>query len=129
MSPDEDLKAACHEVARETMFDRRPVDVDEIQRVGAAMYEVAKEHLGYVQRSGGTGEYVVHAVRYLGRTHAMPPMRDGTYWFDNALEVLVELAYPNSGPSARDALFYRDLVHGLTETLAELAAPAVSAES
>ncbi len=122
MTQEEDLQAACYDVARETMRGRRPVDVDEIQRVAEKFYELATEQVQYVEGQGHSGALVLRAVHYLGGAHAILPTRDSVYWFADMLSVLVELACPHSQPSARNTLFYLDLVRSLTETLASLAA-------
>ena len=123
MAIDDDLQAACYEVARTTMWDRRPVDVDDIRRVAESFYREAKDQVDYLERMNYPPVFVVRAVRYLGSTHAIPPMRDDVHWFHDMLSLLVELACPNSGSSSRDVMFYRELVHSLTDTLAEIAAP------
>ena len=122
MTQEEDLQAACYDVARETMRGRRPVDADEIQRLAERFYELATEHVRYVEGKGHPAALVVRAVRYLGGAHAILPTRDTVFWFTDMLSVLVELTCPHSQTSPRNAQFYLDLVRSLTETLASLAA-------
>jgi len=40
---------------------------------------------------------ITRAVRYLGQVHAIPPMDEDTQWFSNMLQVVLEIARPNSG--------------------------------
>ena len=114
----DELKAACYEVATNTMWDRRPVDVDSIQAVAAKFFEIAEFHEEFVTGQGRDPNLIIRAVRYLNHVHAMPPMRDDTRWFDDMLQVLVELACPNTGASRDQELFYQDIEQGIAESRA-----------
>ena len=92
----DELKAACYQVATNTMWDRRPVDVEAIQTVAAELVKIAEFHEEFVIGQGRDPNLIIRAVGYLNYVHAMPPMRDDTRWFDDMLRVLVELACPNS---------------------------------
>jgi len=120
---EEELQAACLQAARSAMWEQRPVDVDDIRRVAESFYALAKASMSDLEQSGGKGDFVVRAVRYLANTHAIPPMRDDVHWFGDMLHVLVELASPSSLPSPYDALFYRDLLQALANSLAAISAP------
>jgi hypothetical protein len=66
---------ACYSVARNTMWDRRPVDTADITRVADALAAIAREKKHEVAARDGDPDVVVRAVRYLARAHAIPPMR------------------------------------------------------
>lgn len=115
----DELKAACYAVATNTMWEQRPVDVDAIQTVAAKFVEIAKFHEQFVVEQGRDPNLIVRAVRYLDHVHAMPPMRDDTRWFDDMLQVLVELACPNTGASRDQELFYQDIEEGIAQSRAD----------
>jgi hypothetical protein len=56
---------------------------------------------------------IVRAVQYLALTHAIPPMRDDTSWFQDMLAVLIELACPNCGATPELEPFFRDVERGI----------------
>lgn len=117
---DQSLLDACFSVARSTMWDRRPVDVSSIQATAQRFYEIARDHCTYLEEQGEDPAFVVRAVRYLGSMHAIPPMRDSTSWFEDMLQVLVELRCPNGQPPADSARFLFDLIHGIADTIETL---------
>jgi hypothetical protein len=90
----DELKAACYVVATNTMWEQRPVDVDAIQVVAAKFVEIAEFHEQFVVEQERDPNLIVRAVRYLDQVHAMPSMRDDTRWFDDMVQVLVELGLP-----------------------------------
>ena len=103
----DELKAACYAVATNTMWEQRPVDVKSIQAVAANFVKIAEFHEEFVVEQGRDPNLIVRAVRYLDHVHAMPPMRDDTRWFDDMLQVLIELACPNTGASRELEAFFR----------------------
>lgn len=56
---------------------------------------------------------IIRAVLYLPHTHAIPPMRDDTSWFQDMLAVSVELACPHCGTTADLKAFFGDLEEGI----------------
>lgn len=116
------LDAACFLIARTTLWDRRPVDVAAIADVAAKLTTIARDQQEYVEDIDGDPEFVVRAVQYLARTHAIPPMRDGTSWFHDMLEVLVQLVYPNQLPDTIDRVFFANLGTALSTRATELEA-------
>ena len=48
----------------------------------------------FVDGQGRNPNLIVRAVRYLGGSHAIPPMRGDTRWFEEMLAALIELACP-----------------------------------
>jgi hypothetical protein len=115
----EELKAACYEVATNTMWERRPVDVASIEAVAAQFFKIAEENEEFIVGQGRDPNLIVRAVRYLNHAHAMPPMRDDTHWFYDMLQVLIELACPNTGASRELEAFYQDIEEGIAESRAD----------
>ena len=109
----DELKAACYEVATNTMWERRPIDVEAIQAVAAEFVKTAEFHEEFVIGQGRDPNSIIWAVRYLNYVHAMPPMRDDTRWFDDMLQVLVELVCPNSVGSRELEPFFQDIEQGI----------------
>ena len=93
---EQDLRDACFEVARTTMWDLRPVDMAAIEAHGERLLEVAKQQVKIVKDFEADTAIVTHCVKYLGQCHALPPMRDNISWFEEALDVLVTLCCPNT---------------------------------
>jgi hypothetical protein len=108
------LRAACFAVARNTMWDRRPVDVASIETVADRLFSIAVDHGEFVQEQKRDPNLISRAVLYLSHIHAIPPMRDDTTWFSDMLTVLIELACPNALGSRDLDSFYRDIEDGIT---------------
>lgn len=109
----EELKAVCYEVATNTMWAQRPVDVASIEAVSARFFKIAQEQEQFVTELDRDPNLIVRAVRYLNHAHAMPPMRDDTQWFYDMLRVLIELACPDTGASPELEAFFRDIEEGI----------------
>ena len=107
------LQRACYEVAKETKWDARPVDTDDIRRLADELYRIASERAEFVAEAERDPNLVTRAVRYLAHAHAIPPMRDDTSWFREMLEALVELACPNTGMTPEIAAFFYDIETGI----------------
>jgi Fic family protein len=112
----EKLKAACFAVATNTMWERRPVDVEDIEAVAESYFKIAEHHEEFIKGQKRDPNIIVRAVHYINHFHAMPPMKDDTKWFSNMLDVLVELACPNTIASSELESFYRDVEQGITES-------------
>src|SRR6266581_1780778 len=103
----EALHAACLGVARETLWKPKGEKKSTVEEIGALakkLHTVALLHVEFITEQGRDPNILVRAVRYLAHTHAIPPMRDDTGWFVDMLEVLIELACPNTGipPRGKD---------------------------
>jgi hypothetical protein len=118
----DELKDACYQVATNTMWDLRPVDVADIQSVADKFFRIAEQQADLV--SDRDPNLVVRAVRYLNHAHAIPPMRDDTQWFSDMLQVLVELACPDNAGSPELEPFYRDIEEGIAISRADYHAAA-----
>ena len=116
----EGLHAACVEVARSTLW--RPKEEvqateDDIEALAAQYVEHALHHVEFITDQGRDPNILVRAARYLAHTHAMPPMRHDVGWFSDMLDVLIELACPNTGLPRQGRAFITDLRRGLSEKL------------
>jgi hypothetical protein len=110
------LKAACHKVAKTTMWAQQPIDAALIEALAERFLKIAEHHEPFIVEQGRDPNLITRAVHYLAYSHAMPPMNDDTNWFSDMLDVLVELACPNSIGSRRLELFYRDIEEGIAES-------------
>jgi len=108
-----ELKDACFQVARNTLWKMKPVDLSEIQFHAEKLYKIAMRHIELLQESGEDPNLVIRAVHYLEQTHAIPPVGKDTRWFDNTLEALIELACPNSILRNEGFAFLDDLIKGI----------------
>lgn len=115
----DELKEACYAVATNTMWQRRPVDVESIQAVAAEFVRIAEFHEEYLLEMGRDPNIIVGAVRYLNHVHAMPPMREDTGWFYDMLQVLIELACPNSAGSCELEPFFQNIEEGISQYRAD----------
>ena len=116
----EALHAACLGVARETLWKskgEKKSTVKEIEAHAAKLQVVALHHLEFIAEQGRDPNILVRAVRYLAHTHAIPPMRGDTGWYTDMLEVLIELACPNTDLPPKGKDFVADLRKGLSAKL------------
>lgn len=109
----DELRAVCFEVARETMHEKRPVDVGLIQDLADQFFRGAADYEDFVAGQNRDPNLIIRAVRYLLSRHAIPPMRDDTRWFGDMLDALLELACPNTIADPEDDAFFRDIETGL----------------
>ena len=111
----EALYAACLDVARSTLWSEPPNPSDEIDALAHRFYAIAISHSEFIADQSRDPNLLVHAIRYLAYTHAIPPMKSDTRWFQDMLEVLVELACPNSNLPPAGKNFLREIRTGLKE--------------
>lgn len=94
--PDDDLMAACKEVARTVLWRQGETSADVVETQAHRYYQIACQHQNYIRQNCDTDDVIANAVRYIARVHAIPPSGTDTVWFSLALEVLLELAVPNT---------------------------------
>jgi len=112
-----ELDGACFEMARTTKWALKPIDADEIRALGDRLSSVARS---FVCDGLEIDEpLITRAVFSLSQTHAIPPMGDDTQWFSNMLQVVLEIARPNSAVDETGKSFLRDMLDGITTALAE----------
>ena len=107
------LKSACFDYAKAVMWDRRPTDVSNIQAFADKVYKSALNNVEFIQGQARDPNMLTECVRYLALKHAIPPSRDDIRFFENALEVLVELACPNQIVTAEQRRFFQEIRRGI----------------
>jgi hypothetical protein len=116
----EGLHAACVEIARTTLWrpkeEVQPTEED-VEALAAQYVEHALRRIDFVTGQGRDPNLLVRAARYLAHTHALPPMGNNTGWFPEMLDVLIELACPNTGLPRQGKAFMADLRRGISEKL------------
>lgn len=111
----DELKSACFDIARNTMWSQKPVDVDEITDLANRFENIARSHLEYIEDKGRDPNLITRAVRYLEHSQAIPAMGKDTDWFSEMLQALIELACPNVVLDKRAGEFLNDLEEGIAE--------------
>ncbi|NMC72812.1 MAG: hypothetical protein GYA56_00350 [Geobacteraceae bacterium] len=117
------LKAACFDVARKTLEDARPTDVERIRRLADTFYHCALEHMGRIRNQQREPDILVRAVAYLARTHAISQMHDSTEWFFFMLRALVEIACPEKDLEDVSIEFLADLESGIRQARQKIRHP------
>jgi hypothetical protein len=94
---DSDLRKACFDIARTTSWqfkDPQSTSLDAIATKAARYRELTLDHAEYLQNAGVDPNILIGIVSYLS-IHAVPPMGDDEQWFNNMLDVMVQLFAPN----------------------------------
>ena len=115
------LQEACFNIARTVLWVQRPVPVTEIQSLADQFYKEALWHEDFVAGQDRDPNLITSAVVYLGNRHAIPPLADDPQWFNNMLQVLIELCCPNQGGQINEEQFFRELELGIAESRADAA--------
>lgn len=115
---EEALKTACFLVAKTTKWKRKPQGVESIQHLANQFFEIAKDYEEFVCGQGRDPNLITRAVLYLANVHAIPPMQENTEWFKNMMDILIELACPNTQPALENEMFYKDIEAGISNARA-----------
>ncbi len=107
------LKRACFNVAQNTMYETKHVDVTSIESVANEFFEIAKGYEEFVVGLDRDPNLITRAVNYLAYAHTMPPMRNNTRWFSDMLTVIIEMACPDVVVMEEGMPFYRDIEKGI----------------
>ena len=112
----EALREACRMVAKATLWQTPEprdiseiIDTDQIERTVEAYYLGAEQRANELAEDGHDPNFVTRAVLYLAHEHAIPPMKEDTRWFQEALDVFVRLISPITVPDGRMTAFMRDI--------------------
>lgn len=116
MLDSDELKAACFLLAKTTKWERRPVGVQAIERLANQFFEIATDYGEFVSDQERDPNLITRAVLYLSNVHAMPTMQENTVWFRAMMDVLIELACPNTQAPSETERFYQDIEEGISES-------------
>jgi len=119
MNNEEKLNAACYEVARTTMWSRKPIDAKQIQSHADSLHKETMKAYDCVSELGCDLPMLIRAVMYIHQSHAIPPMRTDTVWFYNILSAVLEVACPNIMVSDAAKDFLVDMKNGINGQLNE----------
>lgn len=109
-----DLKEACFNLARNTMWERRPVDLAGIQAHADKLFNETEVFVEFVVGQGRDPNMVTRAVIYLDQIHAIPPMKNDVSWFYNMLSAVIELACPNMVTTKETLEIFKDIETGIS---------------
>ena len=117
------LLAECREIAGFVLhnYDKAElIDADEIwtsddrENLAKSYFNEAHWALSHVTESGYDPELVVRAVSYMGGM-AVPPMKERTDWFREALSTLLFIACPYLYTKPGGEPFFEDLRRGMRD--------------
>lgn len=117
------LFEACKKVASQTLWQTPYpqdisdiIDSEQINKTIQGYFEEALHHVEFIVEQKRDPNLITRAILYLSQSHAIPPMKEDLTWFNNALEVLIELACPNVMHSKETSQFLYDIEKGIKET-------------
>lgn len=111
----EALLEACLEVARAIRWRDNPVDEVLAKAAVELYFDAAIQHEDFLVGQGRDPNIIVRAVRYIAYKHAIPPMEGDVESFASMLDVLIELACPNTGSDQDQEQFFKDIEEGIQE--------------
>ncbi|WP_223246938.1 hypothetical protein, partial [Sulfuriferula thiophila] len=107
------LTSACFEVARSIRWKDNQVDEVLAKAYVELYFNVAIQHEEYLTGQGRDPNIIVRAVRYIAHKHSIPPMEGDIKEFSSMLDILIELACPNSVVDQNQELFFKDIEEGI----------------
>lgn len=107
------LRRACLRAADSALWEKGPRPVEPIQQLADQFYQIAVENESFLIGQGRDPNIVTRAVRYLALVHAIPVTGQDTHWFTCMLQVLIELACPNTAGQRANDKFYSDIENGI----------------
>jgi hypothetical protein len=111
------LFLACEEVARTALWRQGERSSDVVETLAQNFYQIACEYRQFVRDNSDNDDVIENAVRYIARVHTIPPSGTDTRWFSTSMEVLIELAVPNSSIDEASASFLNDAQKGIVRAL------------
>lgn len=111
-----ELYNSCMEIADNLQFMDKNISFEKnIKMLADKFYSIAVNY-GDVYKSLGLSEsLLIHAVNYIKHTHAHP--RNGFTWFDNILEVIIELSCPNVIPIESSSKIFKYIQEGMSVSI------------
>ncbi len=116
----QELYTACYEVAKETMFQMKPIDLKEIEKLAMLFYSEADEFSEFIDENKFDPKLLMRALSYMAHTHAHPSSRRDAIWFRDQLMVLIEMACPNVIQTNKSAEFFEDILKGISMSQKEM---------
>jgi hypothetical protein len=113
-SAEESLYAACLKLARTNLWRTAPIDASRITNYAQTIFKAALDSAEHLAGSGHDLDLVTRAVYYIEQAHALPPIEDDLRWFQDTLQTLLEIVYPNTELSGKALEFVSDLRQGLS---------------
>lgn len=114
------LLRACRHLARQVLSGVGAQSADVVETLAGKFLAIAEDHQDFVRQERETDDVIEHAVLYLADVHAVPPHGTDTAWFREALNVLMELAVPNSALNEDAAQLMPSLQEGINQALASV---------
>lgn len=108
------LKAACFKLAKNMMWEKRPVDLEDIQAHADNLFDETAMFVEFVSGQDRDPNMVTRAVIYLDHIHAIPPMKNDVRWFYNMLSAIIELSCPNMFPDKECLGIFSDIETGMS---------------
>ncbi|WP_287600407.1 hypothetical protein [Thiothrix sp.] len=109
------LHEACLDVARSIHWKKKPIDKLLVDVSSKLYFDEALRYEDFIIGQGRDPNIIVRAIKYIANKHAIPPMTHDLDAFSTALEVLVELACPNTGTEPEQEQFFKDIEEGLQD--------------
>lgn len=112
------LRISCGRFIRQVLWHQPGVSSDWVETLTEQLASIAEHHAGFADEMFGDWKIVSRAIDYLATLHDGPWR--GADWFKTSLDVLMELAVPNTGLDSDTAAFLPDLQRGINQALRTL---------
>lgn len=109
------LHEACLDVARSIHWKKKLTDEILIDVSSKRYFDAALHYEDFIIGQERDPNIIVRAIKYIANKHAIPPMKHDLDEFSTALEVLIELACPNTGTEPEQEQFFQDIEEGLQD--------------
>ncbi len=116
------IREACFELATHLMWEKDSLTLDKIESklselntITENLYNISEDQLETRKGLGIDSGIVSRVIYYINRVHAIPPLRGNYDWFENTLDVLLELTCPNTflKKGSKHILLLKDIEKGI----------------
>jgi hypothetical protein len=117
-----DIRKSCFELATHLMWEKGAWTINKIESnlselnsIAEKLYKIAEDQFESRKNLEINSEIVSRAIYYINRVHTIPPLRGNYVWFENTLDVLLEIVCPNTllKEESEHILFLNDIEKGL----------------
>ncbi|HJV76226.1 MAG TPA: hypothetical protein VJ654_18545 [Noviherbaspirillum sp.] len=108
------LYYACLRFLRNVLWGQGAASTDLVETVARQLAKEAEFHAQWAQEQRGDWKIVERAIDYLSNVHDGPWR--GVEWFKQSLDLVIELAVPNTGLDALAASFLLDVQMGIGQS-------------